>query len=164
MGLRRLAASPILDRQQMVQHQQLVHQRKPLGRTCGHGHFWERAAANSRRNFLQAGATLAAGLAIPTMLRASAEHPLPNPIPGGFDPFGNGHIFHVHLPGTSPELATITDFNGVLGATEILGNWSGGGVTPAADAPLVFDADLRFMDGEYIGRDGRNHQGTFAFV
>lgn len=77
---------------------------------------------------------------------------------------GNGHIFHVYLPGTSPELATITDFNGVLGATEILGSRSGGGVTPPADTPLAFEGDVRFMDGEYIARDGRNHQGTFAFA
>jgi len=158
MGLRLLAVSPILDRQQ------LVRERKPLGRGHGHAHFWQRAAAHSRRGFLQAGATLAAGLAIPSVLRASVEHPLPNPIPGGLDLLGNGHIFHVYLPGTSPELATITDFNGVLGATEILGNWSGGGATATADTPLVFDADVRFMDGEYIGRDGHHHQGTFAFV
>src|SRR2546429_5365375 len=77
-------------------------------------------------DLLQAGATLAAGLAIPPMLRASAEHSLPNPIPGGLDLLGNGHIFHVYLPGTSPELSSITDFNGVLGTTEVLGNWSGG--------------------------------------
>src|ERR1700740_818850 len=143
MGLRLLAASPILARQQ------LVHQRQPLGRTGGHAPFWDRAAANSRRTFLKAGSTLAAGLAIPPMLHASAEQPLPNPIPGGLDLLGNGHIFHVYLPGTSPEFATITDFNGVLGATEVLGSWSGGGVTPPADTPLVFDGDVRFMDGEY---------------
>ena len=147
MGLRLLAASPILDRQQ------LVRERKSLARGHGHAHFWQRAAAHSRRGFFQAGATLAAGLAIPSMLRASVEHPLPNPIPGGLDLLGNGHIFHVYLPGTSPELATITDFNGVLGATEVLGNWSGGGATATADTTLVFDADVRFMDGEYIGRE-----------
>jgi len=53
MGLRLLAASPILDRKQ------LVRERKPLGRGPGHVHFWQRAAAHSRRGFLQAGATLA---------------------------------------------------------------------------------------------------------
>jgi len=83
MGLRLLAASPILLRQQLVHRRQLVNQRKPLGRTGGHAHFWQRAAANSRRTFLQAGATLAAGLAIPRMLHASVEQPLPNPIPTG---------------------------------------------------------------------------------
>src|SRR5437016_3753961 len=150
MGLR-LLASPILDRQQ------LVRERNPLARGHGHAHFWQRAAAHSRRGFLQAGAALAAGLAIPSMLRASAEHPLPNSIPGGLDLLGNGHIFHVYLPGTSPELSSITDFNGVLGTTEVLGNWSGGGVTPPADTPLVFDADIRFMDE--IGRASCRERG-----
>jgi len=130
----------------------------------GHSHFWRRAAAVSRRNFLQAGATLAAGLAVPHGLRASPEVALPNPIPGGLDLLGNGQIFHVFLPGTSPELATITDFNGTVGATDVLGSWTGEGVTPPPDTQLVFDADIRFMSGEYIGRDARHHQGTFAFV
>jgi hypothetical protein len=130
----------------------------------GHAHFWKRAAALSRRNFLQAGATLAAGLALPLPLRSSQEASLPNPIPGGLDLLGNGHVFHVFLPGTSPELATITDFNGVLGATDVLGSWTAGGFTPPPNTPLIFDADMRFMSGEYIGRDGRHHQGNFAFV
>jgi len=135
-------------------------------RTCsrGHAHFWRRAAAVSRRNFLQAGATLAAGLALPLPLRASPETALPNPIPGGLDLLGNGHVFHVFLPGTSPELATITDFNGVLAATDVLGSWTAEGFTPPPKTPLVFDADMRFMSGEYIGRDGRHYQGNFAFV
>ena len=137
MGLRLLVASPILNRQQMVRESRRVE------RAHGHAHFWQRAAAHSRRGFLQAGATLAAGLAIPPMLRASVEHPLPNPIPGGLDLLGNGHIFHVYLPGTSPELATITDFNGVLGATEILGNWSGGGATATADICVRLNRPLR---------------------
>ncbi len=133
-------------------------------RSRGHAHFWRRAAAVSRRNFLQAGAALAAGLALPLPLRASPDVALPNPIPGGLDLLGNGKIFHVFLPGTSPELATITDFNGVLGATDVLGSWAAEGFTPPPNTPLIFDADMRFMSGEYIGRDARHHQGTFAFV
>lgn len=132
--------------------------------SCGHSHFWRRAAAVSRRNFLQAGATLAAGLALPLPLRASSDASLPNHIPGGLDILGNGTIFHFFLPGTSPELATITDFNGVLAATDVLGTWTAEGFTPPPDTPLPFDADMRFMSGEYIGRDGRHHQGNFAFV
>jgi hypothetical protein len=133
------------------------------GKSFGHAHFWQRAAL-SRRNLLRTGATLAAGLAIPSVLRSAPETSLPKPIPAGLDLLGNGKIFHVFLPGTAPELATITDFNGILGATDVLGTWSGGGVTPPPSGPLAFDADMRFMTGEYIGLDGRHHQGTFAFV
>lgn len=157
MSLRLLTGRPILDRQQITRPSSSSR------KTFGHAHFWERTA-HSRRSFLQGSATLAAGLAIPSILRASPEVALPNPIPGGLDLLGNGHIFHVYLPGTAPELSTITDFNGVLGATEILGSWTGGDAVPTADTPLVFDADVRFMAGEYIGRDGRHHQGNFAFV
>ena len=64
------------------------------------------------------------------------------------------------LPGTSPELATITDFNGAMGATDVLGTWTAEGFTPPPDTPIIFDADVR----EYIGRDAKHHQGTFAFV
>jgi hypothetical protein len=106
---------------------------------------------------LQTGAALAAGLALPLPLRASPEAALPNSIPGGLDLLGLGHVFHVFLPGTSPELATITDFNGVLGATDVLGSWTAEGFTPPPNTPLIFDADMRFMSGEYIGRDGRHH-------
>jgi hypothetical protein len=146
----------------------------PLGRrhvarrnpdsTTGHAHFWQRAAL-SRRGFLgTAGAAMGARLALPSALRAASDDILPNPIPGGLDLLGNGHIFHVYLPGTSPELSTITDFNGVLGAADILGSWSGGGVTPPPNTPLVFDAEMRFMAGEYIARNGQRRQGVFAFV
>jgi len=130
----------------------------------GHSHFWQRAAL-SRRRFLQ-GASSAAlvGLAVPSLLRtafaAAPASSLPNPIPGGLDLLGNGTIFHVYLPGTAPELATITDFNGFLGAADVLGSWTG----PAATAGSQFDADMRFMTGEYIGKDGRHHQDTFAFI
>jgi len=137
---------------------------RPRIASSGHAHFWRRAAALSRRNFLQAGATLAAGLAIPPALCASREPSLPNPIPGGLDLLGTGQIFHVFLPGTSPELATITDFNGAMGASDVLGTWTAEGFTPPPDTPIIFDADVRFMSGEYIGRDTKHHQGAFAFV
>jgi hypothetical protein len=61
MNLRLLTTRPIQDLRQ------LVRQNHPLGRSYGHAHFWERAA-HSRRSFLQAGLTLAAGLAITPVL------------------------------------------------------------------------------------------------
>ena len=130
-----------------------------LLRPRGHAHFWQRAL--SRRSFLAA-----AGVTIPSLARASSAT-LPNPIPGGLDLFSllglpPGPIFHVYLPGTSPELATITDFNGFLGQAEILGTWSGGSTPPPPGSQ--FDADMRFMAGEYVGRDGRHHTGVFGFA
>jgi|SRR5579862_6003101 len=140
---------------------------RPEFKRRGHAHFWQRAAAHSRRNFLGAmGGAVAAGLALPNRMLADSST-LPNPIPGGLDLLslvgaGPGPIFHVYLPGTAPELSTITDFNGMLGQAEVLGPWSGGNDVVAANSQ--YDADMRFMTGEYIGRDGKHHQGTFAFA
>jgi hypothetical protein len=157
MSLKSLASQPLLDRQSFVRRNATPDF------SSGHAHFWERAAL-SRRSFLKAaGTTLAVGLALPSTVRASSQT-LPNPIPGGLDLLGNGQIFHFYLPGTAPELSTITDFNGVLGAADVQGTWTGDGVTPPPNTPLLFDADMRFMSGEYIGRDGRHRQGAFALV
>jgi len=157
MSLMSLGLQPLVDRQS------LVRRNTTSGFSPGHSHFWTRAAL-TRRNFLKAaGTTLAAGLAIPSIARASSQT-LPNPIPGGLDLLGNGHIFHIYLPGTAPELSTITDFNGVLCAADVQGTWTGDGVTPPPNTPLLFDADMRVMTGEYIGRDGRHRQGSFVLV
>ncbi len=157
MSLKSLASQPLIDRQSFVRRNTTPEF------PSGHAHFWERAAL-SRRSFLKAaGTTLAVGLALPSPVRAASQT-LPNPIPGGLDLLGNGQIFHVYLPGTAPELSTITDFNGVLGAADVQGTWTGDGVTPPPNTPLLFDADIRFMSGEYIGRDGRHRQGAFVLV
>jgi hypothetical protein len=29
---------------------------------------------------------------------------------------------------------------------------------------LLFDTDMRFMQGEYVGVDGKNYHATFGFV
>ena len=153
MSLRKLASQNIVDRQRLARPVSIPQ------RHTGHAHFWERAAIVSRRGFLGAAA---AGIALPS-ISGSSLSTLPKPIPGGLDLLGNGHNFHVFLPGTSPELSTITDFNGVLGATDVLGSWNGPVPNPN-NLPLIFDADMRFMSGEYIARDGRHRQGLFAFV
>ena len=31
-------------------------------------------------------------------------------------------------------------------------------------ATLYFDADMRFMQGTYVGVDGKTHQNTFGFI
>ena len=144
-------------------------------RHVGHDHFWERAL--SRRQVLVGTAGLV-GAAIATPLgtgiaRAAAPGPgQPNPIPGGtqIGPFG---FFHFNFPTTSNPVgatsvvengladpSTITDFNGFIG----LGDFGRGTGKDQSNTTLYWAADVRFMDGEYIGTDGRHRQGAFAFV
>jgi hypothetical protein len=87
----------------------------------------------------------------------------PRPIPGGFDKNFNivptGAFFHALLPGIGFEMSTITDFNGVVGGSEIRGTAHGSDGTTYG-----FDTDMRFMRGVYVGLDDRVHQGTFGFI
>jgi hypothetical protein len=87
----------------------------------------------------------------------------PSPIPGGIQPFGPGtEVFHLFLPEPGNEPSTITDFNGFLGVARITGY---GTATDGAGQTrrLFYDADMRFMKGLYVGKDGRHRQGTFGF-
>jgi hypothetical protein len=87
----------------------------------------------------------------------------PRPIPAGFDEnftlVPTGAFFHAGLPGIGFEMSTITDFNGVVGGSEIRGTAHGSDGTTYG-----FDTDMRFMRGVYVGLDKRVHQGTFGFV
>lgn len=82
---------------------------------------------------------------------AAARH-----IPGGFQLEPGGEVFHVFLPGTG-DPSTITDFKGVVGATIIDGRGTG------ANAAHAFEVDVRFMDGTFVGLDGKRSVGTFGF-
>jgi hypothetical protein len=92
----------------------------------------------------------------------------PLPIPGGLipNPFGGPDV-HQQLAGpadsTTPVLggepSTITDFDGLVGVAHVQGAGADG-----QGHALLWDADLRFMQGRYRGVDGHLHHGTFAFV
>ena len=146
------------------------------GAHYGHAHFWDRAL--SRRQFLGrtagvAGVAVGSAFGLPAMARAAAPgQGEPRPIPGGtqIGPLG---FFHFYFPTTpNPVGATdtiengrgdpslITDFNGFVG----VGEWAGGRGKDQSGTTLFWGADLRFMDGEYIGFDGRHRQGAFTFV
>jgi len=125
--------------------------------------------ATLRRNFLRtmAGLGLGSGLLAPRIAVAEqdSDNALPQPIPGGVSPFGIP-IHHFPVPPTGTPLSglndpsEITDFNGFIGDTRIRGAGFGTGFTN----PLAFQTDMGFMQGEYIGQDGRHHHGTFCFI
>lgn len=120
----------------------------------GHAHFWERAF--SRRQMIRTAAVgsavaLGSGLLTPGLALARHGNVAPKPIPETIFPDAPFHI----LPPDSAEPSAITDFNGFVGATEIQGTGTGG---------LLFDVDMRFMQGAYVGMDAKVHHDTFGFV
>jgi hypothetical protein len=133
----------------------------------GHAHFWERAL--SRGGFLKvaagtAGAALGTNTIAPLLAEAArASDATPKPIPGGFSLGPGEPTFHA-LGGLGTEPASITDFNGVVGIAFVTGTGTGMDTTTGATRSLLFDSDMRFMQGEYIAVDGHHYQGTFGFV
>lgn len=137
-------------------------------RHIGHAHFWEHAMM-SRRQFIgtsigaTAAVTLGSGLWLPSTVLADSA--TPRPIPGGIQPFGPGtKVFHVFLPTPGMELSTITDFHGAIGVAEIMGHGTGTNTHTGESVRLIFDVDVRFMQGRLIATDGDAHQGTFALI
>jgi hypothetical protein len=115
-----------------------------------------------RRGAVAVGALSGLGLleAGPALAWSGAQ---PKPIPGGFDQNFNivpkNPFIHILPPAVGFEMATITDFDGVVAATEIQGTARG-----SDGSTFTFDTDMRFMRGHYVGRDGRKRWGTFGFV
>jgi hypothetical protein len=115
-----------------------------------------------RRGAIVVGALSGWGLvSAETAFAASGAQP--KPIPGGldqnFNPVPNNPFVHVLPPAVGFEMATITDFRGVLAAAEIQGTAKG-----SDGSRYTFDADMRFMRGRYVGRDGRRRWGSFGFI
>jgi hypothetical protein len=104
---------------------------------------------------------------LPTIIEGTR----PNPIPGGVAPFMPFAIFIHHNP-LNPAVpladindpSQITDFDGFVGLTHIRGGGIGTNTVTGATLPLAFQADMGFSQGEYIGTDGHQHRGAFAFV
>jgi hypothetical protein len=142
--------------------------------TCFH------RSGSSRRAFLgTAGGVLGAGLLSPTLAYAQGndddkrhdESAQPNSIPGGVAPFAPFGVFIHHNPlNPSHPLANIndpsqiTDFDGFVGLTHIRGGGTGTDTGTGVTTPLAYQADMGFSKGKFIGTDGRQHEGTFAFV
>ena len=115
----------------------------------------------SRRTFLKAGIASTAVIATTGVLSnpAMATSGIPSPTPPN-PAFGGLHVYGVD---PSMEPSTITDFYGAVGAAVVdgTGTWKVEGKAPET---LLFDTDMRFMQGVFRSTDGRDHKGTFAFV
>ena len=135
----------------------------------------------SRRDLVRgaAGAVLGTGFLRPKFAYASGGQDDsesaacigPNPIPGGVTALKPYGIFVHHNPlNPANSLANIndpsqiTDFDGFVGLTHIRGGGTGTDTMTGATMPLAFQADMGFSQGKFIGSDGQQHQGTFAFV
>ena len=132
----------------------------------------------SRRNLIcGAGAIAGAGLLRPRpVLADDNEHAtcvLANPIPGGGTPFKPfGVVVHHNPLNAANRLAVanindpsqITDFDGFVGLTNIHGGGTGTNTVTGDSRILAFRADMGFSQGKFIGADGRQHEGTLAFV
>ena len=136
----------------------------------GHTHFWERAML-SRRQFIgtsvgAAGAVLSSGLWLPAVAHADGgDQVAPRPIPGGTPILGPGtEVFHVFGPVPGKEPSTIFDFKGFVGLAHVTGTGTGTDTATGTTTPLHFDVDNRFMQGVYVGVDGKKHHGTFGFI
>ena len=115
-----------------------------------------------RRGAVAVGGATGLGLLNPASAfgRSAGE---PRPIPGGFDttfnPVPSDPFIHVLPPAFGFEMSTITDFRGVVGGSEIQGRAHG-----SDGSSYDFDTDMRFMQGMYVGLDGRLRRGSFGFI
>jgi hypothetical protein len=109
------------------------------------------------------GGMLGSGLFKPGLAAPKASF-APVPIPGGFL---NG-MFHAFGPNPSdPDLepSTITNMNGFVGLASLDGMVMQTDTTTGTTQRFAFaNTDMRFMQGDFRGADGRIHQGTFALV
>jgi hypothetical protein len=129
----------------------------------GHTHFWERAL--TRRQFIGTSA-LVGGAAVTAPLWSSALAGAatmvdPRPIPQTIFP---GAPFHIELLAANAEPSSITDFKGIVGGVDLIGTGVGTDTATGAETHLFTAIDNRFMQGAYVGVDGKRHQATFGFV
>jgi len=129
----------------------------------------------SRRQFGRAlagtaavGGALGSTLLKPAPAMAAPGTFAPVPIPGGTPDLGGA--YHVFAPGigSNPddaEPSTITNFNGFVGLAYINGMVTQTNTRTGETQRYPFlNTDMRFMEGNFRGTDGKVHQGTFAFV
>jgi len=127
----------------------------------------------TRRRFIRtttgaAGALATASLWLPARALADDDEVAtvaPRPIPGGVTVFGVFiHHFPIVVPPALREPSQITDFKGIVTNCRVRGRGTGTDTRTGATKTLNFQVDNGFMQGLFVGVDGKRHHGTFGFV
>ena len=94
-------------------------------------------------------------------MAGNTDNAAPVPIPYGVNI--GGAVFSLAFFGPNVIPGIIGDFNGFVGVADVQG--TGTATYPdGSSESLLYDTDMRFMKGVYLGKDGKVHQGTFGFV
>jgi hypothetical protein len=139
----------------------------------------------TRRNLIRGAAGTAAGvgLLLGSGLRLSARaddddegnrdrcKAVPRPIPHISTPPGTHFFFPGPVdasPTTSPNTghdpSIITDFSGAIANADLIFSGIGTNLTTGASAKYDFHADMRVMDGVFVGLDSERHRGSIGFI
>lgn len=124
----------------------------------------------SRRAFIgtmagTAGTALGAALLPGGVLAGKPPNAAPKPTTNAvvLPPPAPPLTFHFTFFGPGIDPSSITDFNGFVGVADVQG--TGTATNPnGTKETLLFDTDMRFMSGVYVGVDGAVHKGNFGFV
>ncbi len=133
--------------------------RGPCPRSC-------RAGQRLVQERLEDRSLLSGGLS-PSLVKLGRATPLPISLPLSLaaNPFGGPDIYQNYQgpadaqPIFGNEPNQITNFNGFYGGARVQGTG-----TDNSGNTLLWDADLRVMQGVYRGLDGKLYRGTFAEV
>jgi hypothetical protein len=118
--------------------------------------------ALSRRAFMSSiAATAAVGLVPGSILAANSSSAPPKPTSNAVTLDGKTFHFTNFGPGVDPS--SIGDFNGEVGVADVRGTGTAT-YRDGSTEQLLFDTDMRFMSGVYVGFDGAVHKGAFALV
>ncbi len=126
-----------------------------------------------------AGAGLLLGSGLPLSARTDDEDEgnrdrckaVPRPIPHISTPPG-AHFFFpgpvdaspTTSPNTGHDPSIITDFSGVIANADLIFSGMGTDLNTGKSAKYDFHADMRFMDGVFVGLDRERHRGSIGFI
>jgi hypothetical protein len=109
------------------------------------------------------GASLGSGLLWPAAASAKPLRASAAPRPTTATTTINGVSFHFTSFGPGVDPSSITDFKGFVGVADVRGTGTAKNPDGSVET-LLFDTDMRFMKGVYVGQDAKVHTGTFGFV